>query len=70
MSYGLEQMEHSDLRVGMQVRVVFQYSHYDPPVGTVLTVTSIDDDGTVDFRVTWDGDDNYLMNTMEVVPHA
>lgn len=67
-------MKHSDLVVGMQVVVINElYVGADdfpnqPPVGTVLTVTSIDDDDSIDFRVEWDGDDDYLMNTLEVEP--
>ena len=68
-------MKHSDLFVGMQVEVTTVDPWVDteaypnnPPVGTVLTVTSIDDDGSIDFRVEWDGDEDYLMNTLEVEP--
>lgn len=67
-------MEHSDLVVGMQVVVVTELYGADdgfpnqPPIGTVLTVTSIDDDDSIDFRVEWNGDDDYLMNTFEVEP--
>lgn len=68
-------MNFKDLVVGMDVVVTAgmswseDESYYPtPPVGTVLTVTSIDNDGSIDFRVTYDGDDNYLMNTAEVEP--
>lgn len=71
-------MNFKDLVVGMDVVVTEGASWSDdddcsyptPPVGTVLTVTSIDNDGSIDFRVTYDGDDNYLMNTEEVEPVA
>ena len=65
-------MKFKDLVVGMQVIVVNTIYDADkgfpnnPPVGTVLTVTSIDRDGSIDFRVEWDGDDDYIMNTTEV----
>lgn len=64
-------MKFKNLVVGMEVVVKSDAYHNDkfpnnPPVGTVLTVTSIDRDGSIDFRVEWNGDDDYIMNTTEV----
>lgn len=70
-------MNFEDLVVGMEVVVTghplvdfIDEDYPTPPVGTVLKVTAIDNDGTLDFRVDYNGDNNYLMNALEVEPVA